>query len=610
MHDVPGHYLKRNHSTELPTRILVLDTETTPTIEADGIAQRFRLGWTALCRVSSWGRIVEEEWRYWTHPVPLLEYIEKSCPRDGTLWMFANNIFFDLQALGFFRDFTREGWELDFSYDSQVTYMLIIKRGRYTLKALSVSNYWAASTREIGEMLGEPKLEVDFETSSEADLSIYCFRDTEIALDAMAAYFELVRIRDLGSFRLSRAAQSYAAFRHRFMGERIYCHEDQEIRDLECLAYEGGRTEAYRIGEVQGGPFICLDVNSMYPHIMRNYRLPVKCVDYRTDLSLDEAAAFLVDYSMIAEVEIETDEPIYSWKHEGKAIFPVGRFTTYLCTEGIRQALMRGHAKRIVRAAFYRDAIVFREYIDYFWKMRQEAKERGDRIMDRMAKLLMNSLYGKLAQRRPIVVSDTMIEEDDYYRMEIYDLPERVNTVTTRMFHREIITEGEELVDSAVVAIPAHITEYGRMLLYSIQENVGRENVLYCDTDSVFIPTSALHLLSYPIQEGRLGALSRKWTSERLVINGAKDYETDHTVVMKGIPETAEMIGPRMWQYTFWPGQRSHLAKRIDDRYVQREITKVLDRPYDKGRVNDDGTVSPWILPDLLSSSDLDLLLA
>ena len=610
MRDIPGHYLKRNHEQSLPRRILVLDTETTGTVEAEGIAQRFRLGWTVLARLSPRARVESEEWRYWNHPVPLLEYLEDSCPRDGTLWVFANNVYFDLQALGFFHDFTVRGWQLEFVYDSQSSYMLVIHRDRYTMKVLSVSNYWTASTRELGSLLGEEKLDVDFETSSPDELAVYCFRDTEIAFDAMLRYFALIRERDLGSFRLSRAAQAYAAYRHRFMRERVYCHLDPEVRELEALAYAGGRTEAYFIGEAPGGPFACYDVNSMYPFIMRNYRLPVKCVDYRTDVPLDDAVALLADYSMIAEVELETDEPLYAWKYGGKIVFPVGQFTTYVCTEGLRQGLIRGHVKRIVRAAFYRDAIVFREYVDHFWKMRSEAKLRGDLIMNRMAKLLMNSLYGKLAQKRPIVTSDTWIESDDYFRLEVYDYPERKNTITTRMFHREITTEGDELVPSAVVAIPAHITEYGRMLLYDLQEKVGRENVLYCDTDSLFVPARIRVGDFYPVQEGKLGALSRKWTSEELTIYGAKDYQTEEMKVLKGIPPDAELIGPRTWQYTYWPSQRLHMQKRIDDRYVQREVVKHLDRPYDKGRVNVDGSVSPWKLPELLESDELYLMLA
>lgn len=608
--DIPGHYLKHNQTRELPRLVIVLDTETTGAAEANGIVHRFRLGWSVKCSISSEGRIESEEWRYWRHAVPFLEYLEDSCPRDGTLWVFANNVFFDLQALGFFHDFTSRGWTLDFVYDSQSSYMLIIKRERFALKALSISNYWSASTRELGELIGKPKYSIDFENSSDDELSIYCFRDTEIALDAMEQYFSFIVEHDLGGFRLSRAAQAYAAYRHRYMKHRIYCHADPEVRELEELAYMGGRVEAYRIGDVPNGPFVCYDINSMYPFIMRNYRLPWKCVDYHTDLSPTDAAAVLSEYSMIAEVELDTDEPLYAYRCHGRIIFPVGRFTAYLCTEGLRQALLRGHARRILRAAFYRDDILFREYVDAFYSLKLEAQRRSSPCMERTAKLLMNSLYGKFAQRRPRVVIDRTWPGNDYYRLEAIDAETNEIIVTTRMFHREITTIGDELTPESIVSIPAHITEYGRMLQWYIQESIGRDRVLYCDTDSVFIREPSSDDIGYPVVPGKLGALSRKWTSNRLVIHGAKDYETDEDIVVKGIPPGAEMIAPREYFFTYWPGQRSHLAMKNANTYVMREIVKRLDRPYGKGRVNDDGSVTPWVMPDFLSSPELELLLS
>lgn len=597
IHDVAGHYIRQNHSRELPRHVLVLDTETRPKETLEGTEHTFRLGWSCRCLIGSAGKPTEEDWRVWHSSFDLLDYMERTAPRDCNLWVFANNVFFDLQAMGFYRDFTMRGWQLVFSYYSQSTYMLIIKKGRKTIKALSVSNYWAASTKELGRLLGEEKLSVDFETASDDALSIYCFRDTEIALDAMVRYFTFIKGADLGGFRLSRAAQAYGAWRHRFMQHRIYCHDDEEVRDLEQQAYTGGRVEAYRIGEVLGGPFSCYDVNSMYPFIMSRYRLPGKCIDYHTDLNPDDAAGILERFSVIAEVTLDTDAPLYAYRMGGKLVFPVGRFDAFVCTEGLRQALLRGHLVAVKRIAAYTDSILFRKYVDYFYELRQTAKETGDSITNRMAKLLMNSLYGKFAQKRPVIVSDSIIEGDDYSREEILDSVTGRAIIKTRMFHREIETEGEEAVKGAVIAIPAHITEYGRMLQYEIQEKIGRDRILYCDTDSIFVDDDAVRSIPYPVEPGTIGALSKKWSTARLFIYGAKDYETDSGVTLKGIPPYAEKIAPRTWRYTFWPGQRTHLGSRIDDRYLQHTVVKCADRPYDKGQVLDDGRVIPWVLP-------------
>lgn len=607
-HDVNGYYLKANHSSDMPRHIMVLDTETRSSLLDYGNLLTMKIAWTARCRVAYSGRIESEEWRAWQSSFDLLDYIEGEAPRDSVLWLFGNNIFFDLQAMGFFRDFTSRSWQLEFVYDSQTTYMLVIKKERFTIKALSVTNYWSASIRELGVLLGRHKAECDFDTVSGDDLLCYCFRDTEIALDIMERFFLFIRDADLGAFRLSRAAQSYGSFRHRFMKRKIMRHDDDDVRPLEEAAYMGGRVEAYRIGELPGGPFTCFDINSMYPFIMSTYRLPTRCCDYFEGLSPSDAIDILLEHSCIAEVTIETEEPLYAWKYDGKVFFPVGRFDTFLCTEGLRQAILRGHLVAVKRLAAYEDDIVFKDYIDFFYSLRMIAKSSGDMVTDRMAKLLMNSLYGKLAQRRPIVISNKRVKADDYYRFEAFDMVTRSTFITTRLFHREIVSAGDELVPGAVCAIPAHITEYGRMMLWDIQEKVGREKVLYCDTDSIFIADTPDDALGYPVSPGKLGALSRKWTTRRLVIAGCKSYENDDSIVMKGVPREAERIAEGLWRYTYWPGQKTHLNERIDDGYLSRTVDKRVGLPYDKGSVDERGNVTPWRLPDLLASDERFLL--
>lgn len=608
--DVPGHYLKRNHSRSVPSRIMVLDTETTASVDELGEAHRYRLGWSVVVNLDEKGRPAAECWRYCTSAADMIDLIERSVGRDVPLWLLGNNIYFDLQAMGFFRAFTDRGWTLRFFYDSATTYILIIEKGRHCIKALSVTNYWSASIRDLGMLLGLPKIDVDFTSATDDELCIYCFRDTEIALEAMLKYISIVVDGDLGAVRLSRAAQSYAAYRHRFMHRPLFIHADADIRSLESAAYMGGRTESYRIGSVSGGPFTCYDVNSMYPFIMSRYRLPYRCVDYWGPLSASDVVGALLEYGMIAEAELDTDEPLYAYRLKGKIIFPIGRFTTYLCTEGLRQAALRGHLKGVTRAAFYLEDVLFRSYIDELYAMRVQARQRGDATTGKLLKLLMNSLYGKLAQRRPIVVSDEPYDGNDYFYRESLDYDTGDTIIESTLFHRKRLMIGDELCPSSVPSVPAHITEYGRMLLYDVQERIGREHVVYCDTDSVFVDAAVSDKVGYPVDPNRLGALSRRWTTDRLVIYGAKDYMTDNDVVVKGIPPDAEEVAPREYVFSYWPSQRAHMKRGIDDRYIIRTTVRNLNRAYDKGKVNADGSVSPWKLPDLLRSDDLSIALS
>ncbi|PIC44706.1 hypothetical protein B9Z55_004983 [Caenorhabditis nigoni] len=104
------------------------------------------------------------------------------------------------------------------------------------------------------------------------------------------------------------------------------------------------------------------------------------------------------------------------------------------------------------------------------------------------AKLLLNSLWGKLAQRvdRPtteIVVSpakfwkifhNTAIVMEDVWCIN--------NTMMVRCTQR---TETLESLKTGAVHIAAYVTSYARLRLYRLMEKVGAENIVYTDTDSI-----------------------------------------------------------------------------------------------------------------------------
>jgi len=595
--DISGHLMRRNNRATMPARVLVFDTETESCMNGSDEVQRMKIAWTVYVELDERGRVRRESWNYWTSRWEMMKYIGSHTAERGELWITGNNVYFDLQASDFYLHFARWGWKLDFFYDSAMTYILIARRDRSVIKIVSLTNYLSASVKDLGEMLGNPKIQCDPMTAGVDELCVYCFRDTEIALDALLAWCRFIHDNDLGDFSLSRAGQSLAAFRHRFMSAAILVHTEKDIRDLEGEAYFGGRTEAFFIGKVEGGPFIHLDVNSLYPFIMQSYELPVALLGVYANISVDDVASLLIEYEVVARVAIETEEPLYAVRDGEKVIFPIGRFDTYVCTEGMRQAIMRGHLRCIYKLAAYRSIKVFTSYVDYFYKMRTEARACGDRVGERNAKLMMNSLYGKFGQKRPASVQRTPCDPMEYFREPGYIVETGDYVTVTRMFGIETVEVGLEYGPQSVVAIPAHVTEFGRMLLWSIIEGIGVDRVLYCDTDSIIIRERDLARVKYPIDGSRLGALKTEDRYTDLEIIGAKDYRTDHTRKLKGIPASAVEVGPNIYQFPQFLRQATHLARGLSSGYLIETVTKRVSCDYDKGYVEGDGHVTPFILP-------------
>lgn len=596
IHDIRAHVLRVNHRCEIPGRMVVLDTETEDWTPRGVKLQRARLGWTVYAELGSRAEVKYESWNAWMDRYKMVQYLEGLAVERGTLWIVGNNIFFDLQAAGFFPCFAGWGWKLDFCYENQLTYMLICSRERSILKVVSLTNYYAASVKDLGEMLGKPKLEVDFRTSTPEELSVYCRRDTEITYEAFLAWVRFVVEDDLGNFSLSRAAQSMAAFRHRFMTTQILIHQEKDIRELEGRAYFGGRTEAFFIGKPKGGPFVQLDVNSMYPFVMKWRPMPCALNDVLDNPSLEDCKWILRDRLVVADVELETDVPIYALREEEKILFPIGRFRTCLCSQGMREAIARDHLRKVYRLLTYTPGFLFEAYVDHFYDMRKEAKRTGDRVKDSTAKLMLNSLYGKFGEKRPASTNRSPCDPALYSREEIYDTVDDVNTFVTCLLGTRTEEIGQEYSPRSVVAIPAHVTEYGRMMLWSIMEKIGREKVLYCDTDSIIMRASDLDSVKDTIDATELGSLKIDAEYNALEIFTAKDYQTDTVRKLKGIPKNAKEIAPGTYTFPIFYSQKMHLTRRIDSGFLIEETTKMISGEYDKGIVFPDGHVEPFTL--------------
>lgn len=599
----------------MPSRCLFLDTETRITLSTlptvsrlvteaadfdwhDEVAptiekHRMMIGWTCYLDNAHGPNRTTKEWRFWDSPLKLCKYIENLSKRKTTLYLFAHNVFFDLQVSDFYYNFTRWGWVLDFFYDKGLTYLLSIHKDTQKIKAISTTNYYKSSLEKVGIMLGYPKSKVDFKTATAEELKLYCRRDVEIMIKAMEHYWSFVKRHKLGGFAMTLSSQSLRAFRHRFMHNKIYIHKEPDIQELELSGYYGGRTECGFFGPVPDGPFVSLDVNSMYPYIMLSKPVPTRLIDYLEKPNLDILESSLKVFCCVASVRLSTDKPAYAIKHHGKTCFPVGVFDATLCTAGLIYAMKHGHIQHIDKLAVYDKAVLFRKYVQHFNRIKENYSKQGDTVMRRLAKEFGNHLYGKFAQMEDIVEEEEDITFNGYFREEIFDMVTKQTEVITKLMNKRFITFDRKPGRSSLIPIAAHITEYARFYLFSIMEQIGLDKVLYCDTDSVKIRTADIGPVNKQLDEHKLGALKIEDRFEVFNIWGAKYYDMNNISKIKGIPKRAEKIGDYTYRYTQFMRQPTHLREQITRFLIARPVTKVVQPFYDKGEILPSGRIIP-----------------
>jgi len=231
--------------------------------------------------------------------------------------VFAHNWSFDACVLDTFDILLDRGWTLRQAIIESPPVILAWRRDRASIEMLDTLNFWRMGLAKIGESLGIPKLPMPAMSDSAKVWDIYCRRDVEILRQALHQWWGFLLAHDLGGFARTLAGQAIRAYRHRFMESPILIDDDANALKLGRESYHGGRVEAFRLGRVEG-PVHSLDVNSMYPFVMRKHTYPAVLKRRCRRVTLSELRRWVERYSVVARVELETKRPRFAHLIDGR----------------------------------------------------------------------------------------------------------------------------------------------------------------------------------------------------------------------------------------------------------------------------------------------------
>jgi len=220
--------------------------------------------------------------------------------------------------------------------------------------------------------------------------------------------------------------------------------------------------------------------------------------------------------------------------------------------------------------------------------------------MEMLCKAMLNSLYGKFGERNVVTDIYNGYNDTEYWRDEIIDGVRGGTWVETVMFGVKILQHYEGETSHSAPAIAAHITEDARMTLWEIMCNVGRDRVLYCDTDSVIVREDVLDDVTWEVDREKLGALKVDSRFTELEIIGAKSYVTDGERHIKGVPAYAKEVAPGVFEYMHFKRQCMCLREGCSEGVPEEVVCKRMRSSYTKGVVSSDGKVSPFSFPEWL----------
>ncbi|GAI23462.1 unnamed protein product, partial [marine sediment metagenome] len=135
-----------------------------------------------------------------------------------------------------------------------------------------------------------------------------------------------------------------------------------------------------------------------------------------------------------------------------------------------------------------------------------------------------------------------------------------------------------------------------RRHLARILHELPPHTALYCDTDSIIIPEGVLPLLKDKIDPEALGSLKIEGRYKSLHIYGPKSYITDKHRRLKGIPTKSIEVEPGLYEFDQFVGMKEHMKKGVTDWNIVRPAFRRLSQAYDKGEVDKNGVVTPFVL--------------
>lgn len=590
------HTLKREKTMTIPRHFIFFDTETkqVPTVGGD-IEQVFKLGWCVYYR-RAYGRHREQiEWLYFDDIVTFWDFVfSKSLPKQR-LWIIARNIVFDFTVCKGWKHLHDAGYKLKFFHNNGCSVIVTVTKGNRSIVFLDSMNWFPESLAKTGERIGIPKMKIDFNTCTIEELSIYCRNDVLIEFENIRIYIRFLQGNNISRMCYTRASTAMAAYLLRHYHTPIYIHNNAQAIMLERDSYKGGRCECFYIGALNHEQYYILDVNSLYPFVMCSNSYPVKYKEISHKNTPATISNALKDKSVVAQVQINTDEPVYAIK-TGRTIFPVGTFDAVLCTPELKYALAHNHIAKVYDCVIYEQANIFESYVNTMYSLRQDFISAGVGAYEQLCKYLMNSLYGKFGQKAEQweKIGDAP-DEPDREELIFYTNPRkvmRIRYLLGQVFELKGYTESF----NSFPAIAAHVTAYGRMYLWELIQIAGQGNYYYCDTDSLIVNDKGLDNLYSRVSDNELGMLKIEDTLSHLVIWGLKDYETDHKTVIKGIRKNAVPIGNNTFTQELWPSFKGIFKTTDVNTYTVKNVTKHLTREYTKGTVDNSGRVNPFVL--------------
>lgn len=359
--------------------------------------------------------------------------------------------------------------------------------------------------------IDEHKLELDYKAYREVGHELTQHEKDYISGDVIILAKALDFMRNHSQTKMTTGSNAINDYKTRF-GKQTYTKYFPEVdaftdKDIRA-SYKGGFTylnPKYKNKDIGAGNVY--DVNSMYPWAMRYCLLPYGepvyfsggyVQDERYPLYvLNFECTFKIKPDHVPSIQIKHSmlyaDNEYLTESDGPVILTLTNIDLQLFKDQYDVNIIEIFGGYKFRAAHD----MFNVYIDYWYNVKTESRATGNKGLEKISKLMLNSLYGKFGTRKTT-------------KSKIPYLDNEKNIV-------RYYTSSEESVKGGYIPIATFITAYARDKIIRGAQACG-DRFVYADTDSLHV-VGTEPIPGLDVDSKRLGAfkLESTFTKARFI---------------------------------------------------------------------------------------------
>lgn len=455
--------------------------------------------------------------------------------------IFAHNIKYDLQLSGLNKDILFHKKFIGLPVKQLIIDNLFysklgakLNHKTYSIEFIDSMNYFRTSLDSLANAFGLKKYATKEDYSLMPENWNEYISENGRALceeDVRILYIVLEKFFNMGfCYGITSAQTSFNTYRRDYLKGNITLPEKMVMPSI--LSYRGGIVNVFHYA--RNKLLYGYDINSLYPYVMSHERYSVK---YNGELNYPDYAYMYDDiknkaynYLIYCDVRNANPNPV-PITYNGKLIFFSNFNDQWITGREYARILDMGGEVRVHEAHEFVNEDLFSGFVKYYY----EKKSKSSDYKRDFYKIILNSAYGKLAQRK---AHSDIISLEEPEKLEKYYSPEEVDSLLNLLEHNIVgssrikfgdrtlslysgfLSIIEDSIPKNNPLIASEITANARLVNFDYREKLGFEHVYYTDTDSFFIDYELHDDLSIGEE---LGLLKNDKTGY-FTLHGNKDY--------------------------------------------------------------------------------------